>query len=63
MSRVEEEELEVLVDGDLGVTWFLGTLEGSFGGEAFAWRMRYTRTWHHDNNHGWRILAAHASAV
>lgn len=63
MTKVAEEELEVLVDGSLGVTWFLGTLEGSFGGDPFAWRMRYTRTWLHDDVHGWRIVAAHASTA
>jgi ketosteroid isomerase-like protein len=63
MTRVEEESVEALVDGPLGVTWFLGTLEGTFGGEQFAWRMRYTRTWHHDDTRGWRLVAAHASVV
>ncbi|GAA2328681.1 nuclear transport factor 2 family protein [Dactylosporangium salmoneum] len=63
MTRVEEEDVRVLVDGDLGVTWFLGRLAGTFGGEAFDWRMRYTRTWHRDDVHGWRIVAAHGSPV
>lgn len=63
MTEVTEEEVEVLVAGDVGVTWFLGTLAGTFGGEPFAWRMRYTRTWLHEEDHGWRIVAAHASAV
>jgi ketosteroid isomerase-like protein len=63
MTKVDEDDLRVLVDGRLGVTWFLGTLEGTFGDETFAWRMRYTRTWVHDDAHGWRIVAAHAGAV
>ncbi|WP_432981103.1 nuclear transport factor 2 family protein [Dactylosporangium sp. CA-233914] len=63
MTRVDEEVVELLVTGDLGVTWFLGTLEGTFGGERFAWRMRYTRTWHHDPTRGWRLVAAHGSAM
>jgi hypothetical protein len=29
LSRVEEEDLSVLVDGTIGVSWFLGTLEGA----------------------------------
>ena len=48
LSRVEESELRVLVTGSTGstgVTWFLGTLEGTVGGESFVARMRYTRTW------------------
>ncbi|MEU7901057.1 hypothetical protein AB0B45_50570 [Nonomuraea sp. NPDC049152] len=43
------------------VTCFLGTLEGTFAGTPFAMRLRYTRTWVHTDEHGWRILAAHAS--
>jgi len=63
LSRVEESELRVLVTGSTGVTWFLGTLEGSIGGESFAAQMRYTRTWARDAETGWRIVAAHAMFV
>ncbi|SDO21022.1 nuclear transport factor 2 family protein [Geodermatophilus sp. DSM 45219] len=63
LSRVEESELQALVVGSTGVTWFLGTLEGTVGGQPFAARMRYTRTWVSDHRGGWRIIAAHASAV
>jgi hypothetical protein len=45
MSRVDEEDLAALVVGDTGVTWFLGTLEGTMAGEQFRARVRYTRTW------------------
>lgn len=45
LSRVQESELHVLVTGSTGVTWFLGTLEGSSGGEPMMARMRYTRAW------------------
>ncbi|GIH75971.1 nuclear transport factor 2 family protein [Planobispora longispora] len=61
MTKVAQEELTVLVAGNTGVTCFLGTLEGSFAGEPFAGRLRYTRTWVHTEEYGWRILAAHAS--
>jgi ketosteroid isomerase-like protein len=63
LSRVEESELRVLVTGSTGVTWFLGTLEGSIGGEPFVARMRYTRTWAHQAGTGWRVVAAHAMFV
>lgn len=63
MSRVDEEDLRVLVTARTGVTWFLGTLEGTFGGERLAARMRYTRTWTHDDQAGWKIIAAHATLV
>jgi len=60
MTRVVEEELRVLVDGTTGVTWFLGTLEGTVGGTPFTARVRYTRTWVHDGDR-WRLIAAHVS--
>jgi hypothetical protein len=62
MTRVDEEDLTVLVVGDTGVTWFLGTLEGTLAGEPFLARVRYTRTWINDDK-GWRLIAAHVSAT
>jgi ketosteroid isomerase-like protein len=59
LTRVEEEDLEVLATAHVGVTWFLGTLEGTIGGQPLVARMRYTRTWIRDRA-GWRIIAAHA---
>jgi hypothetical protein len=61
ITKVSEESLDVLVAGSTGVTWFLGTLEGTYAGAPFAVRLRYTRTWIHDPQHGWRIVAAHSS--
>ncbi|HJT05079.1 MAG TPA: nuclear transport factor 2 family protein [Pseudonocardiaceae bacterium] len=63
LHRIEELELRLLVAGSTGVTWFLGMLEGTVGGKSFAARMRYTRTWTHDDELGWRIIAAHATFV
>ncbi|MEO3859149.1 hypothetical protein [Acrocarpospora sp. B8E8] len=45
-----------------GVTWFLGSLAGVFKGEPFTARVRYTRTWIHTGEHGWRLVAAHVSS-
>ena len=60
MTRVDEEELRVSTYGDdVGVTFFLGTLEGTVGGDPIKARMRYTRTWKHDNTR-WRIISAWA---
>jgi ketosteroid isomerase-like protein len=59
LTRVEEEDLRVLATPHAGVTWFLGTLAGTVGGRPMVSRMRYTRTWLHDER-GWRIIAAHA---
>lgn len=63
LSRVAEEELRVLATAHTGVTWFLGTLEGTVGGRPMVARMRYTRTWTNDDPAGWRIIAAHAIFV
>ncbi|MFC3982720.1 nuclear transport factor 2 family protein [Streptosporangium jomthongense] len=61
MTKLVEEDLTVVVADATGVSCFLGTLEGTFAGEPFSMRLRYTRTWVHTDEHGWRILAAHAS--
>src|SRR5690348_11001648 len=58
IDELVEEDLELLVVDATGVTFFTGTVAGTFAGQPFAARMRYTRTWHHDATHGWRIVAA-----
>ena len=63
MTEVVEEELTALVAGRTGVTWFLGRLAGEIKGEPFTARVRYTRTWVHDDGYGWRLIAAHVTAV
>lgn len=63
ITKLEEEQLTALVEGATGVTWFLGLVEGTVHGSPFAARMRYTRTWVHDDSRGWRIIAAHASTA
>jgi hypothetical protein len=61
LSKVEEEDLIVFVEGHTGVTWFLGTLEGTFGENSFSARLNFTRTWLYRPDSGWRVIAAHAS--
>jgi Domain of unknown function (DUF4440) len=61
LTRVDEEDLVVLVDGHTGVTWFLGTLAGTFAGTPFTARLNFTRTWIYAPGSGWRVVAAHAS--
>jgi hypothetical protein len=58
-----EDELALVVAGTTGATWVLMSLAGTVDGAEFAARMLYTRTWHHDPAHGWRVLAAHISPV
>jgi ketosteroid isomerase-like protein len=60
ITRVDEEELSVLVVGDTGITCFLGTLEGTLSGTPFTARIRYTLTWFRDAD-SWRLLAVHVS--
>jgi ketosteroid isomerase-like protein len=60
ITRVDEDELSVLVVGDTGITCFLGTLEGTLSGTQFTAWIRYTRTWIRDAD-GWRLLAVHVS--
>ena len=59
ITELVEEDLELLVVGTTGVTFFTATVAGTFGGEPMSARLRYTRTWTHDDKGGWRILAAH----
>lgn len=62
LTEVTEESLTALVDGNTGVTWFLGRLAGMLQGEEFTARVRYTRTWTNTAT-GWRLLAAHVGAA
>ncbi|MGC4857218.1 nuclear transport factor 2 family protein [Micromonospora sp. DT4] len=63
IEELLEEELDLLVVGSTGVTFCLARVAGMFDGAPFAARLRYTRTWVHDDPHGWRVLAAHISQV
>jgi hypothetical protein len=63
LTKLVEEELALVVAGDTGVTWVLTWLEGTSGGETFSTRMHYLRTWHFDDEHGWRVLAAQISPI
>ncbi|GAA1718321.1 nuclear transport factor 2 family protein [Fodinicola feengrottensis] len=63
LTKVQEEDLTVLVEGRAGVTWLLAWMEGTVGGEPFAAQLRYTRTWFRDDRLGWRVVAAHFTQV
>jgi ketosteroid isomerase-like protein len=63
LTKLEEEDLRITVNGNLGVTWFLGTIEATVAGKPQQARMRYTRTWLRDDTATWRVIAAHASIV
>ena len=63
ITDLVEEDVEVLVAGTTGVTLFTGTVTGTFGGAPMSARLRYTRTWAHDDEAGWQILAAHIAVL
>ena len=63
ITDLVEEDVEVLVAGTTGVTFFTGTVTGTFCGAPMSARLRYTRTWAHDDEAGWRILAAHIAVL
>jgi len=63
ISELVEESVEVLVLGTTGVTFFIGRVSGTFSGQPMTARLRYTRTWVHDSQVGWRILAAHIAVL
>ena len=63
ITELVEEDVEVLFAGTTGVTFVTATVAGLFGGEPLSGRLRYTRTWTHDSEAGWRILAAHIAVL
>jgi ketosteroid isomerase-like protein len=58
IHELEEEDLRVLVHGELAVTFVVLRIRGAIAGEAVGGRMRYTRTWTRDGG-AWRVIAAH----
>lgn len=63
VSELVEEALEVLVAGTTGVTFLVATVSGTFEGRPMTARLRYTRTWAHEGELGWRIVAAHIAVL
>lgn len=63
IAALVEEHVEALVAGSTGVTFFVGTVSGTFEGQPMSARLRYTRTWVHDDSVGWRVLAAHIGVL
>ena len=61
LRQLEQLDLRVRVVGSTGVTWVLMALAGSLGPDSFEGRLRYTRTWAHGAETGWRIVAAQAT--
>lgn len=62
ITELEEEELELRVAGEAGVTLVVLRLAGTIGGADASGRMRYTRMWTREDG-SWRVLAAHISPL
>ena len=62
ITELVEEDVEALVAGTTGVTFLVARLAGTFAGQPMRARLRYTRTWTHDDD-GWRVLAAHIAVL
>jgi ketosteroid isomerase-like protein len=60
IDELEEEDLRVLVHGEVAVTFVVLRIRGSIGAEEVGGLMRYTRTWTRDRG-AWRVIAAHIS--
>ena len=58
IAELVEEDLRVLVHGELAVTFVVLRIRGSIGDEEVSGLMRYTRTWTRDGD-AWRVIAAH----
>ena len=58
IRELEQEDLRVLVHGDLAVTFVVLRIAGSIGDEEVRGLLRYTRTWTRDGD-AWRVIAAH----
>ncbi|SDT72987.1 nuclear transport factor 2 family protein [Actinoplanes derwentensis] len=61
IDTLVEEDLAFVVAGTTGATFALCSVTGTFGGEPFAARLRYARTWTYQEKEGWRIVAAQIS--
>lgn len=63
ISELVEEDVEVLVIGKTGVTFFIGMASGTFEGQPMTARLGYTPIWVHDSPVGWRILGAQVAVL
>jgi hypothetical protein len=61
IDTLVQEDLAHVVAGTTGATFALCSVAGTLGGEPFAARLRYARTWAYRPETGWRIVAAQIS--
>lgn len=62
ITKLVQEDLDLLLDGDVAITRVTVSAEAVQGGVPTAGRLRYTRTWVRRDD-GWRVLGAHLSVL
>ena len=62
ITKLVQEDLDVLLDGDVAITRVTASAEAVQGGVPMAGRLKYTRTWVRRDD-GWRVLGAHFSVL
>jgi len=62
ITKLVQEDLDVLLDGDVAITRVTTSAEAVQGGVPMAGRLKYTRTWVRRDD-GWRVLGAHFSVL
>jgi len=62
ITKLVQEDLDVLLDGDVAITRVTVSAEAVQGGVPMAGRLKYTRTWVRRDD-GWRVLGAHFSVL
>ena len=62
ITKLVQEDLDVLLDGDVAITRVTVSAEAVQGGVPTAGRLKYTRTWVRRDD-GWRVLGAHLSVL
>jgi len=62
ITKLVQEDLDLLLDGDVAITRVTVSAEAVQGGVRTAGRLMYTRTWVRRDD-GWRVLGAHFSVL
>ena len=61
-QAIENQDVEVRLEGDTAVVTGTSVQAGTRNGQAWSGRFRFTRTWVRREG-GWRMLASHASRI
>ena len=61
-QAIENQDVEIRVDGDTAVVTGTSVQAGTSNGQPWSGRFRFTRTWVRRDG-GWRMLASHSSRI